>query len=193
MSNPRGSHAKIQLSARIEFSDEIFASLAGKMPRRPARVDVRKHLGLGPHAACGSHPRNSVHVRHMLEHSRNRRLPLALNDRIDRPVAVPQDFGRDEADAVPAAENETMGQAFSREFGQVNHFRNIGQIVDAETDGFGRKRRNLALEVPLAEDLEIQQPHLMPGPLDRPRHAFHAQRLKTEIDLGIEQCTGMNK
>ena len=104
-----------------------------------------------------------------------------------------ENFVGDEADAVPAAEDERFGKELADELGQVDHLGHVGQIIDAESDGIGLEAVNFALEIAVVEDLKIDQSHLMPGALDGGGDAFHSQRFQTKVNFRIKQRTGMHQ
>ncbi len=48
-------------------------------------------------------------------------------------------------------------------FGEVDHLGDVGQVVEREADGLGPPLGELAAEVGVAEDLEVEEPHVVAG------------------------------
>lgn len=121
-------------------------------------------------AVGGGDARHTVDAGGELEHEGDGCLAFAGHDGVDRAVAMDENFVGDEADAVAATEDKRFGKELAYELGQVDHLGDVGQIVDAESQGIGLEAENFALEFAVVEDLKVDQSHLMPGAGRRRRH-----------------------
>ena len=45
----------------------------------------------------------------------------------------------------------------------------------------------------MVEDLEIEEPHVVPGRPDGRRHPLEAERLEPQVDLGVHERTGVDE
>ncbi len=175
---------------RVEHADEILSPLRQEIARRLERVQLAHHLGRRPLAGRGHEAREPDQrggIAPRREHAREDLLALPPDDAIDRPFGVREDLRRRERGAVPADDEQHLGQPPARLLGEVDHLRNVGQVVDPERDGVGSPVFQRLEVVVMREDLQVEDANLMASLPGRRRHQLDPQRLETEIDLRVHE------
>ena len=99
---------------------------------------------------------------------------------------------RDEGDAVAADEDEAGGQAGLRRLGEVDDLRHVRQVVPGEADGVGAPVLEQAEVVAVGLDLEVDDPHCVPGLAGRGGDQLQPQRLEAEEDARVHEPAGMD-
>jgi hypothetical protein len=84
-------------------------------------------------------------------------------------------------------------QSATRLAREVDHLRHVGEIVEREADRLRPPRVERVLEVLPLEDLQVEEPHLVPGLQQRRGDALHAARLQAQVDLGEQQRTRVDE
>jgi hypothetical protein len=121
------------------------------------------------------------------DHLRRHTLPFAAHDAVDRSTGLSEQLGRDERGAVPSHQHPAVGQAFLGEAREIDHLRDVGEVVEREAHDLGSPPGDPRLEMAALEDLEVEDVDLVARRLDRARHPLDAERLETQVDLGEEQ------
>ena len=122
----------------------------------------------------------------------DRRFSFPLEHAIDRTLGMVEQLAGDERGTVAADEDEGSGQERPRGLGQVDHLGNIGQVIAGEGHDIGLPLAELSEVVGVPFDLEIDQPNLVPGPLQLRGDQLDPQRLEPQEDLRVHQRAGMN-
>ena len=122
-----------------------------------------------------------------LEHARSDRLTLAAHHAVDRPVGVRQQLPGDEGCAVAAHQHPAVGQDVLRLAREVDDLGDVGQVVEGEADHLGPPGAERPAIVAMPEDLEVEQPDLVPRRRERRPDPLDPEGLEPEVDLGEEE------
>ncbi len=192
---PRAAAREFDRRARVEGADEIFAAVSQQIARRGQLIKRMNKDGRRPFALGGDNPRHRQQVapaRHRFEQQRHCRFALTLEHAIDRAIAMGDDRGGGERCAVPADTDEHIGKARFGGLGQIDDFRDIGEVVAGERDDIRAAPCEPAEIGAVVLDLEIDQLDLMAGAPRRLRDELKAQRLQSQKDLRVHQWARMN-
>ena len=99
----------------------------------------------------------------------------------------------DEGPAVASGEDEAARTSALRLLGEVQHLRDVRQVIQREADGVRGEVGELAIVVAVSEDLQIEQAHVVAGRAHGRRHALEPDRLEPQKDLRIHQRTGVHE
>ena len=69
--------------------------------------------------------------------------------------------------------------------GEVKHFRNVGEIVEGQTNGVRTEVLEFADEIRLFEDLQVQQSDLMASGDGGGGDALDAERFEPQVDFAV--------
>ena len=160
--------------AGIEHADEVLVPTPGQIARGRKAVEILQQQRRRPLAIESDHAREGGEARvpDRLQQTWRDQLALAAHHAVESAARVFQHFPGDERDAVPAREEEAARPAAARLHREVDHFRHVGQVVDRKADGVGPERLHCVRVVPMREDLQIEEPHLVAGGADGGRHAL---------------------
>jgi hypothetical protein len=146
-------------------------------------------VGLGPCPVQGV----ELRVADGLEDLRRDHLALAAHDAVDGARRVLEELGGHERRAVPADHDEHVGVPGLGVPGQVDHLGHVGQIVHREADRLRREGHELPPVFGVLKDLQVEQLYLVAGGSDRRGHPLEAERLQTEVQLGVHQRARMDE
>src|SRR5882724_6300759 len=77
--------------------------------------------------------------------------------------------------------------------GELNDFRNVGEVVQRESDRLRFKVAQFLKIVIVLEDLQVEEPDIMTSRSNGLGHSFQTQRFKPKVDLGVHQGTWMDQ
>ena len=141
---PGAAARELDRRGRIEHADEVLAPVGQQIARRrSARPGSRTFSGGGPSPARVTTPGQRVQARPRSSRAASSTrgvdvLALAPDDAVDGARGVLEDLARRERGAVPAHEEQNPRETLALGLlGQVDHLRDVGQVVHAERDGVG--------------------------------------------------------
>src|SRR5690606_21559348 len=191
---PRTAARELDRCARIEVADEVLLPSPHQIASRREIVERWEEAWRWPRALDRDHPRDLLETglasaaRHGLEEHGGDTFSLAAHDAIDGAFGVVEDLERGEGGAMPPNEDEGVGQPAAHLLREVDHLRNVGEVVESESDGIRLERVELLEEIHVAEDLEIEDTHVVSGATRRRSHELDAERLEPQIDLRVHQA-----
>ena len=94
---------------------------------------------------------------------------------------------------MPSGKDEAGGMEFPAGLCQIQHLRNIGQVIQGKAYAFRLPLFYNPEEIGMPEYLQIQQPHLMPGFARGFGDKLQTQGLQAKINLRVHQGTGVYK
>ena len=100
----------------------------------------------------------------------NERLPFPLENAIDRSCAMLQELLRNKRGAMAADEHKTLRQCVFREFGQIDNFRHVRQIIAGEGHDIGPPGMKERRIIPMSLDLQINEAYRVSGLADGLSH-----------------------
>src|SRR5690242_1934381 len=181
--------------ARVEHADEVLPALPGEVARGREAVEIVEHRRHRAGAVWrhDTRQRRQPRIARGLQQPRRDQLTLAADQRVERAGRVLEQLVGDERSAVASCEDEAARTLPLRLLGEVEHLGNICQIVQREADGMRREVGQLAVVVGVAEDLKIEQPHLVARGAHGARHALEPDRLEPQEDLGVHERTRVHE
>ncbi len=192
---PRTAARELGRGARVEHADEVAPPVARQVAGGRKPVEVFQHRGGRAGARAGHHTRHRVEARvaQRFEHARRGDLALAAHDAVERAGRVLEQLPGDERRAVAAGEDEGLRPPAARGHGQVEHLGDVGQVVQREADRARLEGVQLTDVVLVAEDLEVEEAHLVAGGAQRLGHALEPERLQLQIHLRVHEWTRMDE
>src|SRR5262249_303763 len=127
------------------------------------------------------------------EHARRGDLALAAHDAVERAAGVLEQLPGDERGAVATGEDEGLRPPAARGHGQVEHLGDVGQVVQREPHCARLEGVQLTDVVLVAEDLEVEEAHLVAGGAQRLGHALEPERLQLQIHFRVHERTRMDE
>ena len=119
--------------------------------------------------------------------------PSPLSTQSIAPSPCSRIAGGDERGAVPADADENARQPRLRRLREVDDLRNVRQVVAREGDDIGPPSLDQAQEESRCDlDLQIDQPHLVPGGARRRGDQLQPERLEPQEYLCVHQRAGMD-
>jgi hypothetical protein len=115
------------------------------------------------------------------------------HDRVHRAFRLGEHVRGDERHRMPAGEHEAAGHDRLDQPGQLDDFRHIRQVVEAEADRFRPEITQLAYQVVMAEHLQVQQAHVVPSRPGGGGHALQAERFQPQEDLRVHQAARVDE
>ena len=167
-------------------------SRAGSRSSRWLDEDGRRPLPVRRDDAGHAVERSPV-VRHRLERAADRRLALALEHAVDRPVGVLEDLAGDERGAVAADEDERAraGARASPSPGRRSRARWRGSCTRTRPRRAATRRAGGSSRRAVSTCRSISA-NLVPGPPRRRRDQLEPQRLQPEEDLRVHETARMD-
>src|SRR6266540_3197033 len=120
-------------------------------------------------------------------------LALAAHHAVHRARRVLEDLLRRERRAVPTREDEALRRSRARGLREVDHFRDVREVVQREADRLRLPLVEEAEVVGVLEALEIEEADLVASPSHRLRHQLETQGLQPEVDPRVHQGAGMDE
>ena len=154
----------LPLGQQVAGRDEIVEA-ANKAGRRTFAVarNTAGHLAqcgvIGRTILAGSGGRSGKRVHQM----NGRGLPFALEHAIDRPLGVFEKFLGRERRTVTADHDPRPRQNLFREFGEIEDFRNVRQIIAGKPDDVRLPGFDQANVSRVILGLQVDDPHVMAG------------------------------
>ena len=96
-----------------------------------------------------------------------------------------EDFIRDKRPAMPTGEDEAVLHQPLHVLGEIDHLGHVGEIIEREADRIRLEALDLGKQVAMLENLEVENPHVMPGRARRRRHPLHPERFEPQINLAV--------
>ena len=94
---------------------------------------------------------------------------------------------------MAADHDEAVGRAPPRLLGEVDDLGDIGEIVEREADGLRLELGELAAVVVVAEDLQIEEAHVVARGPHGGGHPLEPERLEAQVELRVHQRAWMNE
>ncbi len=94
---------------------------------------------------------------------------------------------------MPAHEHETAAILPLDPFGEIDHFRQVGKVVQREADGTRPECCELAGQLGMGGSLQVEDAHFMARLARRLGNTLQAQRLEAQIDLAVHEGAGMHE
>ena len=100
---------------------------------------------------------------------------------------------RGERGAVASDTDERARQGKLGRLRQIDDLGHVGEVVAGKGDEIRLPLRDHAVIVGVTLDLQVDEPHLMPGVAGSLRHQLEPQRLKPQEDIRVKQRARMNE
>jgi hypothetical protein len=99
----------------------------------------------------------------------------------------------DERSAVAAHEDEAIAVAILERLGEVDNLGHVGEVVERKADRLRAEIGELAVEIAMLKNLEVDNPHLVARGAHRRRNPLHPERFQAQINLAVHQRTRMDE
>ena len=148
------------------------------------RVNELRRQAVSVLADDAWHPRDGCAVvRHRFQQRKDGLLGLAAHDAVERTFAVLENFPGGERGAMTSGEQETVARAGPRSFGQIDDFRNVGEVIQREANRVRLPGVEFMEVVGGLKHLKVDDAHVMPSPPGHFCDQLKPQRLQSQIDL----------
>ena len=134
---PRAAARELDRGARVERAEKIFAAVAQQVARRQQlveRVDEARRRPLAVRGHDAGHRGDIAAGLERREQQRDRRLALALEDAVDRAIAMRHQRLGGERGAVSADADKGVRQPRLRRLCEIDDLGHVGQVVARKGD-----------------------------------------------------------